>query len=191
MEHSGGVRDTVGRYKCTMKSRNGYTLIELLVVIVVVGILAAVVVPMMQGRIDSARWSEGRAMMGTIARALRAHIGEEGVKALKEFVEKGGTLVTLGEACTFAIEKFKLSVRNSVEDLSQKEFFCPGSTLKVTFDNRHKLAYGMPSEGLILFWNSSVFEVIPGQHNERYETIVRYIDRDILRSGWLIGEKYL
>ncbi|MHC4507551.1 MAG: prepilin-type N-terminal cleavage/methylation domain-containing protein [Planctomycetota bacterium] len=61
-----------------MKSRNGYTLVELLVVIIVVGILAAVVVPMMQGRIDSARWSEGRAIMGIIARALRAHIGEEG-----------------------------------------------------------------------------------------------------------------
>jgi len=44
----------------------------------VVGILAAVMVPMMQGRIDSAKWSEGRAVMGTIARALRAHIAEKG-----------------------------------------------------------------------------------------------------------------
>jgi prepilin-type N-terminal cleavage/methylation domain-containing protein len=61
-----------------MRGRKGYTLIELLVVIIVVGILAAVCVPMMQGRIDSAKWSEGRAMMGTIARALRAHISEKG-----------------------------------------------------------------------------------------------------------------
>jgi len=61
-----------------MKSRNGYTLVELLVVIMVVGILAAVLIPMMQGRIDSAKWSEGRAITGTIARALRAHIAEKG-----------------------------------------------------------------------------------------------------------------
>jgi len=61
-----------------MTCRKGYTLVELLVVIVVVGILAAVAIPMMQGRIDSAKWSEGRAVMGTIARALRAHIGEKG-----------------------------------------------------------------------------------------------------------------
>jgi type IV pilus assembly protein PilA len=61
-----------------MRSREGYTLIELLVVIIVVGILAAVSVPMMQGRIDAAKWSEGRAMMGTIARALRTHIAEKG-----------------------------------------------------------------------------------------------------------------
>lgn len=61
-----------------MKARKAYTLIELLVVIIIVGILAAVMVPMMQGRIDSAKWSEGRAIMGTIARGLRAHIVEKG-----------------------------------------------------------------------------------------------------------------
>jgi prepilin-type N-terminal cleavage/methylation domain-containing protein len=63
-----------------MTCRKGYTLVEVLVVIIVIGILAAVAVPMMRGRIDSAKWSEGRAMMGTIARALRAHIAEKGAK---------------------------------------------------------------------------------------------------------------
>ena len=60
-----------------MVSRKGFTLIELMIVIIVVGILAAVAIPIMQGRIDSAKWSEGRAMMGIIARALRAHISEK------------------------------------------------------------------------------------------------------------------
>ena len=31
----------------------------------------------MQARIDSAKWSEGKAITGTIARALRAHIAEQ------------------------------------------------------------------------------------------------------------------
>jgi hypothetical protein len=121
----------------------------------------------------------------------RSGIGEEGVNALKAFVKNGGTLVTFGGSCRFAIEKFSLNVRNVVENVSSKEFFCPGSTIKATFDNTHPLAYGMPSQGLVLFRSSLAFAINPSQHNERYETVVRYADRDILRSGWLIGEKHL
>ena len=61
-----------------MTGRRGFTLIELMVVILIVGILAAVAVPLMRGRIDSAKWSEGKAIMGTIATALRTHVAEKG-----------------------------------------------------------------------------------------------------------------
>jgi prepilin-type N-terminal cleavage/methylation domain-containing protein len=61
-----------------MIKTKGLTLIELLVVIIIIGILSAVLIPIMQGRIDSAKWSEGKAIMGTIAWALRAHVGEKG-----------------------------------------------------------------------------------------------------------------
>lgn len=61
-----------------MESKKGFTLIELMVAIVIVGILVAVAIPIMKGRIDSAKWSEGKAFMGTIARSLRAHISEKG-----------------------------------------------------------------------------------------------------------------
>ncbi len=84
-----------------------------------------------------------------------------------------------------------MSVRNVVANVDRKDFFCPGSTVKATFYNDHPLAYGMPSDGLVLFWDSPVFEIIPSGHNEDYETIVRYADRDLLQSGWLIGEKHI
>jgi prepilin-type N-terminal cleavage/methylation domain-containing protein len=61
-----------------MESNKGLTLIELMVVIIIVGILAAVAIPIMQGRIDSAKWSEGKAITGIIARSLRTHISEKG-----------------------------------------------------------------------------------------------------------------
>jgi prepilin-type N-terminal cleavage/methylation domain-containing protein len=61
-----------------MKSRKGFTLIELMVVILIVGILAAVAIPLMRGRIDSAKWSEGKSIMGTIGTAIRAYAAEKG-----------------------------------------------------------------------------------------------------------------
>ncbi|MDP2998084.1 MAG: M14 family metallopeptidase [Bryobacterales bacterium] len=122
----------------------------------------------------------------------RSGFGDEGVKALKAFVEKGGTLVTLGGASNFAIEKLGVNVRNVVANKSSKEFWCPGSTLKVIFDNTNPLAYGMPPEGLALYMSGSpAFEITPSEHNERYEVVVRYADRDLLQSGWLIGEATL
>lgn len=57
------------------------TLIELMVVIIIVAILAAVMLPIMRGRIDSAKWSEGRAMAGTIKTAIKAYYAERGVGA--------------------------------------------------------------------------------------------------------------
>ena len=118
-------------------------------------------------------------------------IGQEGVAALKEFVEKGGMLVTFGEASSFAIEKFGLGVRNVVENLNSKEFFCPGSTLKVKFDNSHPLAYGMPAEGFVVFYSSEAFAITDSSKSEKYESVVRYQDGYLLQSGWLIGEDHL
>ena len=56
----------------------GFTIIELMVAILIVGILAAVATPILRGRIDVAKWSEGKVMMGTVVRAIRAYHGEKG-----------------------------------------------------------------------------------------------------------------
>ena len=61
-----------------MENRKGFTLVELMVVVLIVGILAAVAIPMMSGRVDSAKWTEAKAGMGTIASALRAYAAEKG-----------------------------------------------------------------------------------------------------------------
>ena len=121
----------------------------------------------------------------------RSGIGKEGVNKVKEFVEAGGTLITLNASSNFAIEELKLPINNVVKDLSPKDFFCPGSTLKVKVDGTSPLAYGIPQDCLILFRNSPVFAVKPGAKNEDYRVVVSYPEERILQSGWLIGERYL
>jgi hypothetical protein len=140
--------------------------------------------------------STGRPIGGRFQESVppeyRSGIGSEGVEALKAFVEKGGTLVALGGATALAIEKFGLPIRNVLAAKDSKEFWCPGSTLKARFDTTNPLAYGMPEEGWIVFMgNSPAFEIVPNEFNERYERVVVFPERDLLQSGWLLGEQYL
>ena len=62
-----------------MRNRKAFTLVELMVVILVIGILAAVSIPLMQARIEKAKWSEACSSAGTIRRAIRAYAAETSV----------------------------------------------------------------------------------------------------------------
>ena len=118
-------------------------------------------------------------------------IGEEGVERLKEFVKDGGTLVCLNQSCEFAIKSFELKMTNALEGVPPREFFCPGSTLRAHVDSCSPLGHGMPEDSLIFFWDSPAFEILPSGDNDKYDVVVSYGERDILESGWLIGEEKL
>ncbi len=120
----------------------------------------------------------------------RSGIGEDGVRAIRRFVEDGGTVVAMGGATDFAVRAFDLGVRDALTGLDSMEFFCPGSTLHVDVDNGDPIAWGMPAETTALFWSSPAFE-ITARDAYNYHRVVTYAEREILQSGWLVGEQHL
>src|SRR5690606_36568812 len=64
-------------------------------------------------------------------------LGEEGVAALRRFVEEGGRLIAIESATDFAIDVFGLPVSNAVAGLRPEDFYIPGSILRLTLDPAH------------------------------------------------------
>ena len=118
-------------------------------------------------------------------------IEKEGVEALKTFVEKGGILVTLNNACDLVFKEFKPPVSNALERVERNKFFCPSSLLKIEVDNTTPIGYGMPAEAAALFSRSLGMDTrIPSGEWER-KVVASYPRKDILLSGWLLGEEFI
>jgi hypothetical protein len=128
---------------------------------------------------------------GEMPEELTGGLGDEGVKALREFVEAGGTLVCLNESAATLAEKLKLPVRDLTADLKRTEFYAPGSILRIELDTAHPVAAGMPRESIAWVEDSPAFE-FDARDSDRVRVVARYpIDRDPLLSGWLLGGRKL
>ncbi len=128
-------------------------------------------------------------------------IGKEGVRALKDFVEKGGTLITLARASEVATgEEFNLPVRNALAGAGERgrgvqtsEFNIPGSLLRAYVDANHPVGYGMPHEIAAFFDGPIAFQTSAPTPDVQRSVIAWYPDdgKDILVSGYAHGAERL
>lgn len=135
---------------------------------------------------------------GTIPDEYAGGLGKEGVAALKEFTEAGGTLIALDAASMLPIEQFGLPVKNVLAETSERgnrealgpnsaAFYGPGSILKAVVDVNSPIAYGAEPEGIVWFEQSPAFEV-----SGNAKTIMSYPAKgSVLLSGWLLGGERL
>lgn len=120
----------------------------------------------------------------------RSGFGAAGVAALDEFVERGGMLVTFSQAGDFALQEFDVPVRNHVAGVWGNDFWAPGATLRIDVDTTHPLAFGMPERALATFLaGGQVYETQSGARSSDVHRLATYPARDILESGWLLGEE--
>jgi hypothetical protein len=123
---------------------------------------------------------------GTVPGQYAGGIGDEGAQALRDFVTAGGTLVTLGNAASFAIDQFSLPVSNALAGLRQDQFFCSGSLLRVEIpDPKHPLVAGLPTMPAVMFERNQAFDTRPAFRGKVLASYVK--DRSPLVSGYLLG----
>ncbi len=113
-------------------------------------------------------------------------LGTEGAAALRAFAEAGGTLVFLNGSGQYASQHLKLPVKNVLENVSNSEFYCPGSLLRVRADSASPLMLGLPREFTVWMQSSPVWEA---DSPKAASPVLRYSSAPVLESGWLLGEQ--
>ncbi len=153
----------------------------------------AVIIPDMtvSRLVDGKKEKDKEPLIGVakIPEKFKGGIGEKGVKKLKEFILQGGTLLTLGRACDFAIDKLRVPAINVVSKKTNKEYFAPGALLRMHLDLSDPITFGMPEITIVRYTNGPAFRLLT--HSQASKA-VGYFDEDTpLVSGWLIGAKLL
>lgn len=115
----------------------------------------------------------------------RVGIGEQGNREVHRFLNDGGTVITLNRAGEYAVKELYAGAELVLEGLDEKEFYCPGSLLRVLVDNTHPVGYGFDREEAIMFLHSPAFKVKEGC------AVATYPEADPLLSGWILGEEHL
>jgi hypothetical protein len=136
--------------------------------------------------------------IGTVPPDYVGGIGDEGVLALREFVEEGGRILCNNSSCDLPIEEFGIPIRDVLEGVPSDTFNCPGALLKAEFDTDNPLAYGMPERDMVFFSRGRVFQLAGEEEGEEgvkdpftIEPVVTYPDESLLVSGWMIGDELI
>jgi hypothetical protein len=125
---------------------------------------------------------------GSMPDAYTGGMTARGVSNLYEFAASGGTLVAMDRAAELPLTTFGLPIRNVTAGARDTDFYIPGSLLRVRVDAANPVGYGMPEQAAAFFVNSPAFALSrPGAGR----VVASYPDRDLLMSGWMLGERVL
>jgi hypothetical protein len=124
---------------------------------------------------------------------------EKSIPALKNFLEDGGRIVTIGSSTSLAYH-LKLPVSSSLteivngteKNLPNEKFYIPGSLMQVTIDQNAKANWGMKQHADVYFDDSPVFTINPDAQSKGTVKPLAWFNSDkTLRSGWAWGQSYL
>ena len=127
----------------------------------------------------------------------------KGAYNIYRFAAAGGTLVAMDTATELPLTLFGLHVEDITQDQDDSEFFIPGTILNLEVDTGHPVAWGMPEKATAFFARSPAFNIgrkptryerqrgIEPTPPEGYHIIAHYPEKDLLKSGWLMGDNFI
>jgi hypothetical protein len=127
----------------------------------------------------------------TVAAEYRGGLDERGWAALREFVDRGGTLIALGEASNLLIDRMPLPVKELKRTVPPDQHDGPGTILNMQIDTTHPMGWGMAQESFGFYLNSPFFELSEGFSRQKARVVARYPNVGVTASGFLKGEEYM
>jgi hypothetical protein len=139
----------------------------------------------------------------TIPAEYRDRLGkvsvEKTIPQLKQFLDEGGTILTIGSSTSLGyymglpisdalIEK---TADGKEKPLPIEKYFVPGSILQIKVDTSNPLAYGLPEKLDVYFNRSPVFQLKPELVFSKVKPVAWFDTDKPLRSGWAWGQYYL
>jgi len=134
------------------------------------------------------RLMEGQLKPGKVPDQYAGGLGEDGLAALRTFVQEGGTVIALNNASTALIELWQLPVENMLANVENTEFFCAGALFRIELDGAHALTAGLAQSPVVMFQNGPAFRPADGFNGR---VLARYTQDNPLESGFAVNPGYL
>lgn len=144
----------------------------------------------------SSRQPKGELVPASYHHLLGSLTADKSLPILKEFVQNGGKVVTIGSSSTWVYD-LGLAITNPLVEtspegkqvpLSSTKYYIPTSILAADIDTTKAENYGMPAKANIVFNNSPVFKF---QESATVYSLGKISSATSLLSGWAHGQSFL
>lgn len=124
---------------------------------------------------------------------------ERSIPRIKEFIEEGGTVITIGSSTNLAYY-LELPIKNALvktdengkeTNLRQTDFYIPGSLVIADIDTAARANRGMPSKSHFYFEQSPVFRFDTDAAEKGIRKLAWFSSETPLSSGWALGQNLL
>jgi len=124
---------------------------------------------------------------------------EKTIPQLRRFLDRGGTILTIGSSTRLGYHLglpisdalVEMTADGKERPLPMEKYFVPGSILQVKVDTSNPLVYGMPEKLNVYFNRSPVFGLRAESVFQKVKPVAWFDTDKPLRSGWAWGQHYL